>query len=169
LHGSQTCSIRLTRSLKKKAPLAVIITQKVKDAIEKHNGSIEWILDQTATEADNKAYEFIQDKLGIVVKEIAVLDGLINERVDPDMAVKIYFDYLASKSKESRTKEWISLAAKIFQAIIGKKIPVDLLILATQKAYRILFGKVLKGLVIHFDNLNFKPATFKWQVLLYKS
>jgi hypothetical protein len=128
--------------IEEKAPLAVIITQKVKDAIEKHNGSIEWILDQTATEADNKAYEFIQDKLGVVVKEIAVIDGLINERVDPDMAVKIYFDYLASKSKESRTKEWIFLAAKILQAIIGRKIPVDLLILATQKAYRILFGKV---------------------------
>jgi hypothetical protein len=128
--------------IEEKAPLAVIITQKVKDAIEKHNGSIEWILDQTATEADNKAYEFIQDKLGVVVKEIAVIDGLINERVDPDMAVKIYFDYLASKAKESRAKEWIFLAAKILQAIIGKKIPVDLLILATQKAYRILFGKV---------------------------
>jgi hypothetical protein len=127
--------------IEEKAPLAVIITQKVKDAIEKHNGSIEWILDQTATEADNKAYEFIQDKLGIVVKEIAVIDGLINERVDPDMAVKIYFDYLASKAKESRAKEWIFLAAKILQAIIGRKIPVDLLILATQKAYRILFGK----------------------------
>jgi hypothetical protein len=127
--------------IEEKAPLAVIITQKVKDAIEKHNGSIEWILDQTATEADNKAYEFIQDKLGVVVKEIAVIDGLINERVDPDMAVKIYFDYLSSKSKESRAKEWIFLAAKILQAIIGKKIPVDLLILATQKAYRILFGK----------------------------
>jgi hypothetical protein len=128
--------------IEEKAPLAVIITQKVKDAIEKHNGSIEWILDQTATEADNKAYEFIQDKLGVVVKEIAVIDGLINERVDPDMAVKIYFDYLASKAKESRAKEWIFLAAKILQAIIGRKIPVDLLILATQKAYRILFGKV---------------------------
>jgi hypothetical protein len=127
--------------IEEKAPLAVIITQKVKDAIEKHNGSIEWMLDQTATEADNKAYEFVQNKLCIVIKEIAVIDGLINERVDPDMAIKIYFDYLASKSKESRTKEWIILSARILQTLVSKKIPYDLLILATQKAYRILFGK----------------------------
>ena len=128
--------------IEEKAPLAVIITQKVKDAIEKHNGSIEWMLDQTATEADNKAYDFIKEKLGIVIKEIAVIDGLINEKVSPEVATKVYFDYIASKAKESRAKEWIYLSAKILQAILGKKLPVDLLILATQKAYRILFGKV---------------------------
>lgn len=128
--------------IEEKAPLAVIITQKVKEAIEKHNGSIEWILDQTATELDNQAHDFIKDKLGIVIKEIAVIDGLINEKVHPEVATKIYFDYIASKAKESRAKEWIYLSAKILQAILGKKLPVNLLILATQKAYRILFGKV---------------------------
>lgn len=127
--------------VEEKAPLAVIITQKVKDAIEKHNGSIEWVLDQTATEMDNKAYDFIKDKLGLVIKEITVIDGLVNERVSPDVATKVYFDYISSKTKEARAKEWIFLSAKVLQAILAKKVPVDLLILATQKAYRILFGK----------------------------
>ena len=124
-----------------KAPLAVIITQKVKLAIEEHNGSIEWILDQTATEKDNEAYEFIKQKLNIVIKEIAVIDGIVSDNLKPELATEAYLKYLAAKSKESRVKDYIMLAARILQAIIGKKIPYDLLILATQKAYRILFGK----------------------------
>jgi len=124
-----------------KAPLAVIITQKVKLAIEEHNGSIEWILDQTATEKDNEAYEFIKNKLGIVIKEIAVIDGIVSDNLKPELATKAYLEYLAGKAKESRVKDYIMMAAKILQAVIGKKIPYDLLVLATQKAYRILFGK----------------------------
>jgi len=124
-----------------KAPMAVIITQKVKLAIEEHNGSIEWILDQTATEKDNEAYEFIKNKLGIVIKEIAVIDGIVSDNLKPELATEAYLKYLESKAKESRAKDYIFLAAKILQAVIGKKIPYDLLVLATQKAYRILFGK----------------------------
>ena len=124
-----------------KAPLAVIITQKVKLAIEEHNGSIEWILDQTATEKDNEAYEFIKNKLGIVIKEIAVIDGIVSDNLKPELATGAYLKYLESKAKEGRAKDYIFLAAKILQAVIGKKIPYDLLVLSTQKAYRILFGK----------------------------
>lgn len=127
--------------IEEKAPLAVIITQKVKEAIEKHNGSIEWILNQTATEADNRAYEFIKNKLGIVAKEIAVIDGLINDRVDPETATKVYFDYIASKSKNARAKEWIFFSAKVLQALLAKKFPDALLVLAAQKAYLMIFGK----------------------------
>jgi len=127
--------------VEEKAPLAVTITQKVKEAIEKHEGSIEWLLDQTKMDHDNKAYEFIKDKLPNVIKEIAVIDGLINERVEPEQALKVYMNHVSSKVKESRAKEWIMLSAKILQAILGKKLPIDLLILATQKAYHILFKK----------------------------
>lgn len=123
-----------------KAPMAVIITQKIKLAIEEHGGSIEWILDQTATEKDNEAYDFIKNKLNYVIKEIAVIDGVVNGVVTPEVATKAYLEYLASKAKEGRAKEYIFLAARILQAIIGKKIPYDLLILATQKAYHLIFG-----------------------------
>lgn len=124
-----------------KAYLAVIITQKVKLAIEKHNGSIEWILDKTATEKDNEAYEFIKNKLGYVIKEMAVIDGIVSDNLKPELATEAYLQYLAGKTKESRVKYYIMLAARILKAIIGKKVPYDLLVLATQKAYRILFGK----------------------------
>ena len=123
-----------------KAPMAVIITQKVKLAIEHHNGSIEWILDQTATEKDNEAFEFIKQKLDIVIKEMAVIDGIVSDNLKPELATKAYLEYLAGKAKESRVKDYIMLAARILQAIIGKKIPYDLLILATQKAYHLIFG-----------------------------
>lgn len=127
--------------VEEKAPLAVSITQKVKEAIENHDGSIQWVLDQTNLEQDNKAYDFIKEKLPNVIKEIAVIDGLINERTDPEQAVKVYMNHVASKVKESRAKEWIFLSAKILQAILVKKLPVDLLILATQKAYHLIFKK----------------------------
>lgn len=123
-----------------KAPMAVIITQKVKLAIEEHEGSIEWILNQTATEKDNEAYEFIKLKLNGVIKEIAVIDSIVSDNLKPELATEAYLKYLATKSKESRVKDYILLAAKILQAIIGKKIPYDLLILATQKAYHLIFG-----------------------------
>jgi len=123
-----------------KAPLAVIITQKVKLAIEEHNGSIEWILDQTATEKDNEAYEFIRTKLGYVIKEVAVIDGIVSENLKVELATEAYLKYLESKAKEGRAKDYIFLAARILQAIIGKKIPYDLLVLATQKAYHLIFG-----------------------------
>jgi len=123
-----------------KAPMAVIITQKVKLAIEEHGGSIEWILDQTATEKDNEAYEFIKQKLNIVIKEIAIIDGIVSDNLKPELATKAYLEYLANKAKESRVKDYIMIAARILQAIIGKKVPYDLLILATQKAYHLIFG-----------------------------
>ena len=127
--------------IEEKAELAVVITQKVKLAIEEHGGKIEWILDQTATEKDNEAYEFIKNKLTLVIKEIAVVDGLVNQKVTPEVATKVYFDYVAGKAKDGRAKEWIFLSASILQAIIGKKVSIDLLILATQKAYHLIFGK----------------------------
>jgi len=123
-----------------KAPMAVIITQKIKIAIESHGGSIEWILDQTESEKDNEAYEFIVLKLNGVIKEIAVIDGIVSDNLKPEYATEAYLKYLASKTKESRVKDYILLAARILQAIIGKKIPYDLLILATQKAYHLIFG-----------------------------
>jgi len=90
-----------------KAPMAVIITQKIKIAIEEHGGSIEWILDQTATEKDNEAYEFIKQKLNIVIKEIAVIDGIVSSNLNPELATKAYLEYLAGKTKESRIKDYI--------------------------------------------------------------
>jgi len=124
-----------------KAPLAVMITNKIKEVIEKHDGKIEWLLDQTATPLDNQVYSFIKSKLPGVIKEIAVVDGLVSDNLQDEMAMKIYFEYLASKQKEGRAKEWILIAAKVLMALFAKKVPFDLAVLATQKAYSILFNK----------------------------
>lgn len=126
--------------IEEKAPLAVRITQMIKTAIEEHDGKIEWLLDQTKTTKDNEVYYFIKDKLGLVIREIAIVDGLVSDNMSAESATKVYFEYIASKAKEGRAKEYIFLAARILQSILGKKVPYDLLILATQKAYHILFG-----------------------------
>lgn len=127
--------------IEEKAPLAVRVTQWIKTAIEEHNGSIEWLLNQTEFEGDNEAYDFIKNKLPIVAKEIAVVDGLVNGVVSTEVATKVYFDYIASKTKTGRAKEIIWLAGMILQAILTKKFPIPFMILATQKAYHLLFGK----------------------------
>lgn len=127
--------------LEEKAPLAVKITQDLKQSLEDHGGKVEWILDKTATEKDNEAYYFVKNKLPKVAKEIAVIDGLVGEDATDAEAYQIYVDYLLSKKKEGRAKEFIFLAAQILGMIIGKKAPVDLLVMATQKAYRLIFKK----------------------------
>lgn len=127
--------------IEEKAPLAVRITQWVKTAIEEHNGSIEWLLNQTDFDGDDEAYEFFKEKFQIVAKEIAVVDGLVNGVVSPEVATKVYFDYIAGKTKAGRVKDIVFLAAMVLQAIITKKVPIQALILATQRAYHLIFGK----------------------------
>lgn len=125
--------------LEEKAPLAVKITQDLKESLEEHGGKVEWILDKTATEKDNEAYDFVKNNLPKVAKEIAVIDGLVSEDATDLEAYQIYVDYLLSKKKEGRAKEFIFLAAQILGMIIGKSAPIDLLVMVTQKAYRLIF------------------------------
>jgi len=124
-----------------KAPMAVKITQDLKTAIEEHEGSIEWVLDKTKSEKDNDAYDFVKDKLPELIKELALIDGLVHEETSVEDAVMIYTNYLISKRKDGRAKEYIFLAAQILGMIIGKKAPIDLLVMVTQKAYRLIFKK----------------------------
>ena len=131
----------IVQLLERKAPVAVNVTQKVKTVIEKHDGKIEWLTQQTATTRDDEAYYFIKHKLPKVAKEIAIIDGLVDKDTSDEEALQIYMDYLLSKKKESRAKEFIFLSAQILGMIIGQKAPLDLLVLVTQKAYRLIFKK----------------------------
>jgi hypothetical protein len=124
-----------------KAPKAVQIVQKIKEAIELHQGSIEWILEKTATEQDDEAFIIIKEKLPVVAKELAAIEGLVGEEASTEEALAIYFEYIASKTKKARAKEYILLSAILLQALITKKLPLEILIVATQKAYHLLFGK----------------------------
>lgn len=127
--------------LEEKAPLAVKITQDLKESLEDHGGKVEWILDKTATEKDDEAYEFVKNKLPKIAKQIAVIDGLVDENATDEEAYEIYVAFLLSKKKEGRAKEFIFLAAQILGMIIGKKAPIDLLVTMTQRAYRLIFKK----------------------------
>jgi hypothetical protein len=124
-----------------KAPHAVKVTQRFKEALERYDGDIEAFLDLTNTDEDDKVYQFIKDELPKIAKEIAVLDGLIVGEISDQDALKVYIEYILSKQKEGRVKEWVILSANILGAILGKKLPIDVLILGTQRAYRLLFKK----------------------------
>lgn len=126
-----------------KSPVAVRIVQRLKEAIEFHQGSIDWVLEKTAIEQDNEAFKIVKEKLPAVAKELAVIEGLVGDSIAPEDALPIYMEYVASKAKKARAKEFVLLAALILQAIITKKLPLEILIVATQKAYHLIFGKVV--------------------------
>jgi hypothetical protein len=127
--------------LEDKAPIAVQVTQAMKEAIEQHDGKFDWVLTKLENENLTQAYNFAKVHLPVLVAELAYLDGLVTVGHNKDEAWKIYTSYISGKLKEGRKKEWANLAVEILGMIIAKKVPVPALILATQKAYHLLFGK----------------------------
>jgi hypothetical protein len=131
----------ISEQLEEKAPLAVRVVNYVKEGIEDHGGSIEWILDKTVTQKDNDAYDFIKDKLPHLIKELTILDGLAGDETPLAETWQTYVEYISMKMKDGRAKDWIFLAGDILGFIINRKAPIAGLIIATQKAFHLLFGK----------------------------
>jgi hypothetical protein len=130
--------------LEDKAPIAVQVTQALKDAIENHDGKIEWVLTKLDYEDATQAYNFAKNNLPALVKELAILDGLVGAGHTTEHAWAIYTNYISSKLKEGRKKEWTNIASEILGMIIARKAPAGALILATQRAYHLLFGQKKK-------------------------
>jgi hypothetical protein len=126
--------------LEDKAPIAVQVTQALKDAIENHEGKIEWVLEKLQKENATQAFNFAKVHLPELVRELASLDGLVNSGHTKEEAWAIYTNYISGKLKEGRKKEWTNIASEVLGMIIAKKVPAGALILATQKAYHLLFG-----------------------------
>jgi hypothetical protein len=131
----------LTELLEENAGTAVQITQAVKEAIEKHDGSIQWVLDHLKVNGLEKAYNVAKYHLPFVVHELALVDSLVKPGQSQDQAWQAYTFYVAQKVKEGRTKEWVMLSAEILGAVIGKKVNLAFLIMATQRAYQLIFNK----------------------------
>lgn len=125
--------------IENKAPLAVQAVQKIKEGIESNGNTIEWILNKTETEKDNEIYALIKNHLPIVSKELAIIEGLVEEGASDSEAMAAYLGYIESKAKAARAKEYIILASTLLQAVITKKMPLEVLIIATQKAYHLIF------------------------------
>jgi 5'(3')-deoxyribonucleotidase len=131
----------ISQELESKAPLAVRITNYVKEGIEDHDGSIQWILDKTVSEKDNEAYEFIKEKLPHLIKELTILDGLAKDTDNLAITWEIYVKYIHSKMKQGRAKDWVFLAGDVLGFIINRKAPIAALISVTQKVFHLIFGK----------------------------
>jgi hypothetical protein len=130
--------------LEDKAPIAVQVTQALKDAIENHDGKFEWVLTKLDYEDATQAYNFAKNNLPALVKELAILDGLVGAGHTTEHAWAIYTKHISTKLKDGRKKEWVNIASEILGMIIAKKVPAGSLILATQKAYHLLFGSKKK-------------------------
>jgi len=131
----------LSDILEEKAPIAVQVTQAMKQAIEEHDGKFDWVLSKLENENATKAYQFAKDNLPDLVKELAYFEGLVTVGDSKEEAWKNYTSYILFKLKDGRTKEWVNIASRVLGMIIAKKVPAGALILATQKAYHLLFGK----------------------------
>lgn len=131
----------LSELLEENADVAVQITQAVKEAIEKHDGSIQFVLDHLQVNGLNKAYNVAKIKLPKVVEELALIDSLVKPGQSQEEAWKAYTDYITQKTKEGRRKEWVMLSADLLGAIISKKVSPAFLIMATQRAYQLIFKK----------------------------
>jgi hypothetical protein len=126
-----------------KAPLAVKAVQKVKEGIEANEDTIKWITEKTKTQKDDEVFALIKGHLPAVSKELAVIEGLVDADATPEKAMEVYLKYVESKAKGARAKEYIMLASTLLQAIITKKMPLEILVVASQKAFHLLFGKKL--------------------------
>lgn len=122
-----------------KAPKAVQAVQKIKEGIESNGSTIEWIISKTKTEKDDEIYALIKNHLPTVSKELATIEGLVEEGASDEEAMEAYLGYIESKAKAARAKEYIILASTILQAIITRRMPLEILIIATQKAYHLIF------------------------------
>lgn len=127
--------------LEDKAPIAVQVTQAMKEAIEQHDGKFDWVLTKLENDNLTQAYNFAKNNLPSLVAELAYLDGLVTVGHSKEEAWRTYTTYISGKLKDGRKKEWANLASEILGMIIAKKVPAGALILATQKAYHLLFGK----------------------------
>jgi len=131
----------ISDELEEKAPLAVRLTDYIKEGINANDGTIQWLLDRTATKKDNEAYEFFKNKLPVIGKELAIIDGLANDNTTPEESWSNYVSYIASKSNKAQTKEWIFISGEILGFILTKKSPpIQILIMAVQRAFQ-LFKK----------------------------
>ena len=127
--------------VEKQAPKAVKVVQVFKSGIEEHGEDIEKILALSESEKDDEVFIFIKNELPKIAKELAIIDGLVDGDIPEKEALQIYASYILSKRKEGRAKEFIFLAAKVLGAILGKQLPIDVLVMVTQKAYRLIFKK----------------------------
>lgn len=131
----------LSDLLEENAGTAVQITQAVKESIEKHDGSIKWVFEHLQVNGFERAYNVAKLHLPEIVNELSLIDGLVNPGQTQEEAWNAYTNYVQSKFKESRRKEWVVLSAEILGAVIGKKVNLAFLIMATQRAYQLIFNK----------------------------
>lgn len=127
--------------VEKKSEIAVKAVNEVKDVVEKNDDVFDWVFNKVGDKKGDEVYEVIKDVLPKVAHQIGVVEGFIGEHATPEAATVALLQHLQEKKKEGRVKDWIYLSASLLMAIINKKMPLDLAVMATQKAFRGLFGK----------------------------
>ena len=127
--------------IEERAQDAVILTQIIKTAIEKHEGGLDFVFSELKLRKLDRLHSFAKAKLPDLIKELSTIDDLVGAEASKEAAWDAYTAYISDKMKDARVKEWVNLSAKILGAFMFKKPPHGVLVAATQLAYHILFGK----------------------------
>lgn len=127
--------------VEQKSEIAVKAVNEIKDVVEKNDDVFDWVFNKIGDKKGDEVYDVIKDVLPKVAHKIGVVEGFVQQHTTPEAATVALLHHLKEKNKESRVKDWIYLAASLLVAIINKKMPLDLAVMATQKAFRGLFGK----------------------------
>ncbi len=127
--------------VEEKAPLAVKVVNEIKEVIEKNDDIFDWVFNKVGNSKGDLVYETIKVHLPRVAYQVGVVEGFVQAHQTPESATVALLEHLKEKKKEGRVKDWIFLAAQILMSIVNKKIPSDIAVIATQKAFIKLFGK----------------------------
>lgn len=124
-----------------KSVMAVQAIDKVKEFVEGNDEIIDWWFNKVGGSKGDKIYDVIKVHLPKVAVEIGKVEGFVDENTTPEQASVELLKRLREKKKEGRVKDWIFMGASLLVSIINKKLPIDLAVIATQSAFRRMFGK----------------------------
>lgn len=124
-----------------KSVWAVKAVDVVKTGIEDNDDVIDWWINKVGGTKGDKLYDLLKEHLPKVAVAVGTVDGYVDKDTTPEQASLDLLLYLKGKQKEGRIKDWIFIAASLLISIINKKLPIDLAVLATQGAFRRMFGK----------------------------
>lgn len=124
-----------------KSEIAVKAVNELKDVVEKNDDIFDWVFNKVGDKKGDEVYDVIKNVLPKVALQIGIIEGFVSKQTSPQAATVALLQNLKEKQKEGRVKDWIYLSASLLVAIVNKKLPLDIAVLATQKAFRSLFGK----------------------------
>lgn len=124
------------------APQAVLITNEVKDFVEKHGDRLEELTKLTESTKDDEALAKVRAKLPEAAKLVVDAKGILDGTEDDAEILAKFAELIKGTKPDGRAAFYIDLAANLLIAVVGNKLPKWLAVTLTQVAFGRIFKKV---------------------------